>query len=93
METDHEQLHRELESQGDDMEERRDEFSRDTDSARQDLNTKVSDQRVPGLQDDQKDVLEGRKAVEEAEEGREEEADADSDEDDRGGSEGAGYRE
>ena len=89
METDHEELHRELESQGDDMETRRDELERETDTARQDVSTKVSDQRVPGLQDEQEDVLHGREAVEEAQE----EDEAEEDEERGGGSEGAGYRE
>jgi len=59
METDHEKLHGELEKEGDDLEERRDELEQNTDSARQDLNAKVADQRTPGVQDEQEDVLGG----------------------------------
>jgi hypothetical protein len=97
METDHEELHRELESQGDDMETRRDELAQETDTARQDVSTKVSDQRVPGLQDEQEDVLQGREAVEERQGEDEEEENEESEEQEGGseggGSEGAGYRE
>lgn len=92
-ETDHQELHRELESQGDEMEVRRDELKSDTDSARQDFKSKVSDQRVPGLQDDQEDVLEGRKAVEQAEGEEGEGEDSENGADSGGGSAGAGYRE
>jgi hypothetical protein len=99
METDHEELHRELESQGDDMETRRDELARETDAARHDVSTKVSDQRVPGFQDEQEDVLQGREAVEEGqeedegEESEEQGGESEGDDSEGGGSEGAGYRE
>ena len=102
METDHEQLHRDLESQGDNMQERRDGLKEETDTARHDVQSKVSDERVPGLQDEQEDVIHGREAVEQRQQSDEDEsdeeegADASSEEDGEdagGGSQGAGYRE
>jgi hypothetical protein len=94
-ETDHARLHRELEDQGDEMEHRRDELERETDDVRQDIRSKVSDQNVPGAQDEQEEIIHGREAVEQGSE-PEEEADPDDgerDESEAGGSEGAGYRE
>ena len=90
-ETDHESLHGELESTREDMESRRDHLKSDTDAARQDIRTKVGDQRVPGAQDEQEDVRFGREAVEDEDEddGRDE----DEEDSPGGGSEGAGYRE
>ena len=94
METDHEELHRELEREGDELETRRDELEGETDTARQDLNAKISDNSTPGVQDQQEDVLGGKDAVEEAEtEDEDDQSEQDSDEDEGGGSEGAGYRE
>ena len=87
-ETDHESLHGELESTREDMESRREHLKSDTDAARQDIRTKVGDQRVPGAQDEQEDVRFGREAVED-EDGRDE----DEEDSPGGGSEGAGYRE
>ena len=52
METDHDELAREVESRGDDMEERRDELERETSSARHGLRENVADQTVPGVQDE-----------------------------------------
>src|SRR5688500_16218305 len=43
-ETDLQELHRELESQGDEMESRRDDLKEETDTARQAIRTKVGDQ-------------------------------------------------
>jgi hypothetical protein len=51
METDHDELAREVESRGEDMEQRRDELERDTEGARQDVRDKSADQSVPGLQE------------------------------------------
>jgi hypothetical protein len=94
METDHEGLHQELESERGDMEERRDKLKGDTVEARQDVKSKVSDQRTPGLQDEQEDVIHGRDAVEEAQgDESEENGESGSDDHEGGGSEGAGYRE
>lgn len=86
METDHEELHRELESTGDELEERRDKLKEDTDEAQQDVQTKASDQRTPGLQNEQEDVIGGKDAVDEA---QAEDDEADS----GGGSEVGGYEE
>jgi hypothetical protein len=93
METDHEELHRELEKEGDDLEERRDELEQNTESARQDLNTKVVGQHTPGVQDEQEDVLGGTDAVDEAQADDGSQDDSDEDDDKEGGTEGAGYRE
>lgn len=91
METDHEELHQELESERQDMEGRREELESDTQSARQDFESKVSDGSTPGLQDEQEDVIGGPNAVDEAQqEGGE---DSEGGPDEGGGSEGAGYRE
>lgn len=87
-ETDYQGPSRELEREADDMQDRRDKLERETDEARQDIRTKVSDQRVPGVQDEQEDILEGRKAVEQ----REEEPD-EGEEEGEGDSEGGGSRE
>ncbi|CAA9509274.1 MAG: hypothetical protein AVDCRST_MAG17-1880 [uncultured Solirubrobacterales bacterium] len=92
METDHEALHRELENEGDELEQRRNDLASETDTARQDLNTKISDNSTPGVQDRQEDVLGGKDAVERAEAGDDESEEA-PDEAEVGGSEGAGYRE
>ena len=103
-ETDHESLHRDLEDQGDDMQQRRDELDTDADRARQEIRSKVSDQRVPGAQDEQEEVIHGREAVEgededdsedeeSEEEDREDEEEDGEDDSEGGGSEGAGYRE
>jgi hypothetical protein len=81
METDHDELAREVESRGDDMEERRDELERETSSARQGLRENVADQSVPGVQDEQEDVLGGREAVEEAQADEGDAGDGDSAED------------
>ena len=91
-ETDHESLHGELESTREDMESRRDHLKSDTDAARQDIRTKVGDQRVPGAQDEQEDVRFGREAVEDEDE-YEDGRDEDEEDSPGGGSEGAGYRE
>jgi hypothetical protein len=100
-ETDHESLHRELEDQREDMESRRDDLAGDTHAARQDIETKVGDQNVPGAQDEHTEIIHGRKAVEaeddeEGGENRHEQAEDDRGDDDaddsrNGGSEGAGY--
>ena len=94
-ETDYQGPSRELEREASEMEERRDRLVQETDEARQDVRSKVSDQHVPGIQDEQEDVLEGREAVEErqAQEGEAEGEEAEGEEAGDGGSEGAGYRE
>lgn len=97
-ETDYQGPSDELEREAGEMQERRDKLEQETDEARQDVRTKVSDQRVPGLQDEQEDVLEGREAVEERQaqedEGEESEGEeSEGEESQGGGSEGAGYRE
>jgi hypothetical protein len=94
-ETDYEGPSDELERGAGEMEERRDKLEQETDEARQDVRTKVSDQHVPGLQDEQEDVLEGREAVEEREdeEGDDEGEEPEGEDSEGGGSEGAGYRE
>jgi len=101
-ETDYESQHRDLESQHEDMESRRDDVAGQTQTARQDLESKVSDQNVPGAQDEQEEVIYGRDAVEgksdeEGSEGEDGEPRREQDEDDvdsrGGGSEGSGYRE
>ena len=90
-ETDYQGPSRELEREAGEMQERRDELERQTEEARQDVRSKVSDQRAPGLQDEQEDVREGRKAVEErqAQEGEESEGEEPQGAD----SEGAGETE
>jgi hypothetical protein len=94
METDHEELHRELEQQGDELEERRDAHESKTESARQDVKAKVSDQRTPGLQAEQEDVRGGTDAVDEAADREGSDQDSKGDDDsESGGSQGAGYRE
>jgi|SRR5215212_6809095 hypothetical protein len=96
--TDYESLHGELEDERSDMESRRDDLDREAQTARQDLKSKVSDQNVPGAQDEQEEIIHGREAVEPADEEDEEDGEGqESDEEHRdsegGGSEGAGYRE
>jgi hypothetical protein len=90
-ETDYQGPTRELEDGASEMQERRDGLERETEEARQDVQSKVSDQRVPGIQDEQEDVIEGRKAVEErqAQEGEESEGEEPQGAD----SEGAGETE
>ena len=61
------------------------ELERETDEARQDIGAKVSDQGVPGIQDEQEDVLGGRKAVEER---QREQDDGEGEEEGEDGSEG-----
>lgn len=90
METDHQELHQELESERRDMEGRRDELESDTQGARQDFESKISDGSVPGLQGEQEDVLGGPEAVDEAQ-GDDEDSEGGASA--GGGSEGAGYRE
>ncbi len=94
-ETDYQGPSRELEREAGEMQERRDKLEQETDEARQDVRTKVSDQRVPGMQDEQEDVLGGREAVEErqAQEDDDEGEESEGEEPEGGGSEGAGYRE
>ena len=99
-ETDYQGPSEELEREAGEMQERRDKLEQETDEARQDVRSKVSDQHVPGIQDEQEDVLEGRKAVEErqAQEGEDEGEESEGAEDEGGeaeggGSQGAGYRE
>ncbi len=88
-ETDYQGPSRELEREGDEMQDRRDKLERETDEARQDVRSKAADQRVPGLQGEQEDVLGGRKAVDE----REQEEQGEGDEEGEGDSEGEGSRE
>ncbi len=90
-ETDYQGPTRELENGASEMQERRDGLESETEEARQDVRSKVSDQRVPGIQDEQEDVIEGRKAVEErqAQEGEESEGEEPQGAD----SEGAGETE
>jgi len=97
-ETDYESPHRGLEEQRGDMESRRDDLARETQTARQDIRSKVGDQNVPGAQDEQEEVIHGREAVEGEDEearGREEgdEDESAGEASSEGGSEGAGYRE
>ena len=99
-ETDYESPHRKLEAEREDMESRRDDLANEAQAARQDIETKVGDQNVPGAQDEQEEVLYGREAVEgESDEDSEEEerpAEEGTDEEEAsegGGGEGAGYRE
>jgi hypothetical protein len=94
-ETDYQGPTRDLEEGASEMQERRDGLERETEEARQDVRSKVSDQRVPGIQDEQEDVLEGREAVEERQEqeGGEEGDESEDEETEGDGSEGAGYRE
>ncbi len=87
-ETDYQGPSRELEREGDEMQERRDKLERETDEARQDVRSKVADQRVPGLQGEQEDVLEGRKAVEQRQQEQ-----GEGDEEGEGDSEEEGSRE
>jgi len=84
-ETDYQGPSRELEREADEMQERRDKLERETDEARQDIGAKVSDQGVPGIQDEQEDVLGGRKAVEER---QREQDDGEGEEEGEDGSEG-----
>lgn len=88
-ETDYQGPSRELEREAGDMQERRDELERQTEEARQDVQSKVSDQRVPGMQDEQEDVIEGREAVEErqAQEGEDEDEEREGGESEGGDSE------
>ena len=90
-ETDYQGPTRELEDEAREMQERRDGLERETEEARQDVRSKVSDQRVPGIQDEQEDVIEGRKAVEERQEQEGEESEGGESE--GGDSEGAGSQE
>jgi hypothetical protein len=92
-ETDHEELSSQLESQGDDMEERRDELEGEAQAARQDVKSKVGDQRVPGVQDEQEDVIHGREAVEEDEQGAEGDARDEGDEEEQDSEEVNGSEE
>ncbi len=94
-ETDYQGPSRELEREAGEMEERRDKLEQETDEARQDVRSKVSDQHVPGIQDEQEDVLEGREAVQERQEreGDEEGEEPEGEESEGGDSEGADSRE
>jgi len=92
-ETDYESPHRELESQREDMESRRDDLADETQAARQDIESKVSDQNVPGAQDEAHEVIYGREAVEGNDDEDEDAERERNDSEEGGGSEGAGYRE
>ena len=92
-ETDYQGLTRELEDEAREMQERRDGLERETEEARQDVRSKVSDQRVPGIQDEQEDVIEGRKAVEERQEQEAEDEESEGGEPQGDDSEGAGSQE
>ncbi len=94
-ETDYQGPTEELEREAGQMQERRDKLEQETDEARQDVRSKVSDQHVPGVQDEQEDVLEGREAVQERQEreGDEENEEPEGEESEGGDSEGAGSRE
>ncbi len=94
-ETDYQGPTEELEREAGEMQERRDKHEQDTDEARQDVRSKVSDQRVPGMQDEQEDVVEGREAVEERQEreGDEEDEEPEGEESEGGDSGGTGSRE
>jgi hypothetical protein len=94
-ETDYQGPTEELEREAGEMQERRDNLEQETDEARQDVRSKVSDQHVPGIQDEQEDVLEGREAARERQEreGDEEGEEPEGEESEGGDSEGAGSRE